>query len=822
MSQEANPDNLNHVDIAPTPAAAAHDKTRDETGLEKDMGCLRLDKGRGQIQRDTLKNILHSDETPPTATELMTHSVPVPHLMAKAEETERMESEEAAIGGMEMYEFERDVREVSADRRGSPAGCLFVASLAASKTDEQLQVSVTKHFHQWGPLLNVKVMKDWMHRPYAFVQFENVTDAKHALTEAHNSLVDGRHIRVEQARVNRTLFIGKFGRNLNEDDIRDMLSRYGSIEDITILQNYHTGKSKGCGFVKFCYRDDAIKAFLSLRSPHAHLKWGVEWASNLEFRGGPIGSPIDKQSVFIGQLNPQEITQELLEERFGVYGKIESAHLVNRGGSNTAVARDAFAFIKYTEEEAAANAIEHENNSNYLDRTIKVAYRKSNENLVRPNRYGTNYSTQFLSGQHAPHPPGVGYPAAAAQLAQAQAQGFFSPPGATILSTPVPAKGHAAATIASRTPSATTAPASVNIQLPLKIPAQGGVQQNAQQHQGAFQNVTFGSLGRSGRVPAGGGHGPGEGKAAHRGSAGVVSGVSGGMTTGLLMDPAIIAAGTMTSLVMNPDPSGVYTGGLGAQMSTSETPTSTYGITPTPVYHPMPEAYMYPPYTYPGTPPTPGGNRFPYGIYGEPTYYEPYMSSPTCGFVYGYPGTMYVPPGGAALPNDTPGVYGYPHPSYMQTPTSNPGSHGYGFPPQRRQPDIEIRQPPAPRRRSSPSSVSSIASPVSPSPTSQIVQQHPQTQELQQVFRPQSAGPPYVIPPQNRVSCRATGGGTSNAAAKKLSHVVVVGGSGTLPGGEQTEEGDLNGAEYDEYEEEEEEEEDADSVDWVVNEEEKK
>lgn len=41
-----------------------------------------------------------------------------------------------------------------------------------------------------------------------------------------------------------------------------MLAKYGPIEDITILQNYHTGKSKGCGFIKFCYRDDAIKAFL--------------------------------------------------------------------------------------------------------------------------------------------------------------------------------------------------------------------------------------------------------------------------------------------------------------------------------------------------------------------------------------------------------------------------------------------------------------------------------------------------------------------------------------------------------------------------------
>lgn len=32
--------------------------------------------------------------------------------------------------------------------------------------------SVTEHFKKWGPLLNVKVLKDWMQRPYSFVQFE--------------------------------------------------------------------------------------------------------------------------------------------------------------------------------------------------------------------------------------------------------------------------------------------------------------------------------------------------------------------------------------------------------------------------------------------------------------------------------------------------------------------------------------------------------------------------------------------------------------------------------------------------------------------------
>lgn len=37
------------------------------------------------------------------------------------------------------------------------------------------------------------------------------------MVEAHNTVIEGRHIRVEQARVNRTLFIGRLNRTMNEE-----------------------------------------------------------------------------------------------------------------------------------------------------------------------------------------------------------------------------------------------------------------------------------------------------------------------------------------------------------------------------------------------------------------------------------------------------------------------------------------------------------------------------------------------------------------------------------------------------------------------------
>ncbi|QSL67001.1 hypothetical protein MERGE_001388 [Pneumocystis wakefieldiae] len=292
----------------------------------------------------------------------------------------------------------------SSESRGRPAACL----LSSSRTDEQLCVSVTNHFRKWGNLLNVKVLKDWMQRPYSFVQFENFEDAKRALREAHNTVIDGRHIRVEKARVNRTLYISRVGQALEEQDVKNLLEPYGEIEDIVIpsssshmLRN-NVGK---CCFARFAFRDDAIQAFSNLRR---NGNWIVEWAQNLDQNTLQMPMiPIDKTSVFVGQLNPSLVTRESLLNRFRKYGEIVDCSLVNKPNSN----RTAFAFLQFESASSASAAVENENNSNFLDRIIRTAatfyessisIRLSNDSLSLANR-GSIYG-QDNSGVHGYYP----------------------------------------------------------------------------------------------------------------------------------------------------------------------------------------------------------------------------------------------------------------------------------------------------------------------------------------------------------------------------------------------------------------------------------
>lgn len=44
--------------------------------------------------------------------------------------------------------------------------------------------------------------------------------------------------------------------------LREQAQKFGPVESVTIIKNHQTNKSKGCGFVKYCYREDAMDAFV--------------------------------------------------------------------------------------------------------------------------------------------------------------------------------------------------------------------------------------------------------------------------------------------------------------------------------------------------------------------------------------------------------------------------------------------------------------------------------------------------------------------------------------------------------------------------------
>lgn len=284
--------------------------------------------------------------------------------------------------------------------RGRPSACVFVASLCSTMSDDDLCISVTDHFKTWGDLSTVKVLRDTSNRPYAFVQYNSESECKLAIAKGHNSILNGRKLRCEQAKVNRTLFVSS-PVLLTEEELKNNLLEFGEFDNIkssnvngTANLNRSFNEPSNFWFIKFTYRDDAIRAFASLTERNF---FQVEWAKNIDDNAirlpmkkvtGSYG--FDKFSIFIGQLNPS-ITEEELTSRFKLHGEISEFSIIRKPLST-------FAFITFKNETSAASAVERENHTMLKNKTIHVQYRE-----VHPPPKATELSAQ-VGLSYAPPP----------------------------------------------------------------------------------------------------------------------------------------------------------------------------------------------------------------------------------------------------------------------------------------------------------------------------------------------------------------------------------------------------------------------------------
>ncbi|KXN69291.1 hypothetical protein CONCODRAFT_165848 [Conidiobolus coronatus NRRL 28638] len=263
--------------------------------------------------------------------------------------------------------------------KSDPDCCLFVASLVSSKAENELAKSVGKHFSQWGKLVDVKVMKDSMNRPYGFVQYDLKEDAKIALEKSINTVIDGRHIRVEKARVNRTIFLYHLSAIKTIEQTVNMVSRFGELENAKIL-NTSDVENKNCGFFKFKYREDAIKAYSYF---YSRSTIGVEWATFLE----KTHRVFDFSSIFIGNL-PANITRNDLEQRFKACGDIVYIHIFPRGSTS-------FSFIKFKDYTMSIKAIEAQNGAVIEENNLKVFFRKISFKQHNKCQNHANFSPKY-------------------------------------------------------------------------------------------------------------------------------------------------------------------------------------------------------------------------------------------------------------------------------------------------------------------------------------------------------------------------------------------------------------------------------------------
>jgi cold-inducible RNA-binding protein len=56
------------------------------------------------------------------------------------------------------------------------------------------------------------------------------------------------------------IYVGNLSYQTSEDQLRDFFAQYGSIEDLKLIIDFQTGRSKGFAFITFASDEDAKKA----------------------------------------------------------------------------------------------------------------------------------------------------------------------------------------------------------------------------------------------------------------------------------------------------------------------------------------------------------------------------------------------------------------------------------------------------------------------------------------------------------------------------------------------------------------------------------
>lgn len=85
------------------------------------------------------------------------------------------------------------------------------------------------------------------------------------------------------------LYVGNFPYTVDEDQLRDIFSQYGDIEDIALIKDRETGRPKGFGFVTFASQQAAEKALEQNGKDLGGRPLKVNMATEKPARGGRSG-----------------------------------------------------------------------------------------------------------------------------------------------------------------------------------------------------------------------------------------------------------------------------------------------------------------------------------------------------------------------------------------------------------------------------------------------------------------------------------------------------------------------------------------------------
>ncbi|KAJ6400284.1 hypothetical protein OIU84_015855 [Salix udensis] len=305
------------------------------------------------------------------------------------EELESEEDDEHAGEDVERAEMadveEEDHHEVFKERRKRKEFEVFVGGLDKDATEDDLR----KVFSRVGEVTEVRLMMNPQakkNKGFAFLRFATVEQAKRAVTELKNPVINGKQCGVTPSQDSDTLFLGNICKTWTKEALKEKLKHYGveNVEDLTLVEDSNSmGMNRGFAFLEFSSRSDAMDAFKRLQK--RDVLFGVDRPAKVSFADSFIG-PGDEimaqvKTVFIDGL-PASWDEDHFRVLLKKYGNIEKIELARNMPS---ARRKDFGFVTFDTHDAAVACAKSINNVELGEGDNKVKVRAR---LSRPLQRG--------------------------------------------------------------------------------------------------------------------------------------------------------------------------------------------------------------------------------------------------------------------------------------------------------------------------------------------------------------------------------------------------------------------------------------------------
>jgi len=267
-----------------------------------------------------------------------------------------------------------------------PLASLYVGDLHPEVTEAML----FEKFSTVGQVLSIRVCRDMIARRslgYAYVNFQQPTDAERALDTMNFDVLKGKPIRIMWSQRDPSLrrsgvgniFIKNLDKTIDNKSMYDTFSAFGNILSCKVATD-ETSSSKGYGFVHFETEEAANNAIAKVNGMLLNGKkvYVGKFIPRKE-REKELGEQAKRfTNVYIKNFG-DDLDDEKLRDLFEQYGKITSHKVMIDDGCKS----KGFGFVSFEEAEAAERAVDELNGKEmnarmlYVGRAQKKAERQA-------------------------------------------------------------------------------------------------------------------------------------------------------------------------------------------------------------------------------------------------------------------------------------------------------------------------------------------------------------------------------------------------------------------------------------------------------------